>query len=425
MKARTIPHLDGRIAFGGPSIGLLAWLLLAAVAVAAPLPQDSGADDAEMRTVAANQYPCVNLRDAPSYEAAVIGCIETGSVVFVVGTQDGWSRVRHPTSGEGWIGTRLLDPPAGGTSSAFATSPQESGLQRQPRAEGIGRATAERDHLAAQLAEATARIGALEEELTSMTLAADDESDQLQIAAERDQFRDRLATAEQRVTELESELASTRAAWGTTAQEQGTLATRVEELTAERDSLAAELTRSEARQLYLQNDLEGTRAELMLLKGIPPKLVMPEQEPEVAALPPTTAEPSAPQPIGEPESALATELRPELYRAEEVITTVRAWAQAWAAQRVDDYLDFYAPWFQPADGLERSTWEQMRRQRIASPGLIEISLDRISPTVSATSAIVLFEQTYNSDNFSDTVDKTLVMELVDGRWKIVEERVSG
>ena len=152
---------------------------------------------------------------------------------------------------------------------------------------------AQRDALTAQLADATARIAELEDELTRTTLAGDDDALQEEIRAERDRLRLRVAEAESRVVELESELAATRAAWGSASQEQGSLSERVAELTAERDMLASDLARAEARQLYLQTDLERTRSELMQLKGIPPKLVLPESEP-VATAPPAldTARPN-------------------------------------------------------------------------------------------------------------------------------------
>ena len=62
---------------------------------------------------------------------------------------------------------------------------------------------------------------------------------------------------------------------------------------------------------------------------------------------------------------------------------------------------------------------------MTAPRSIDVTLERVSPTVSSDRAIVLFEQTYTSDRFRDVVDKTLVLERFDGVWLIVQERTDG
>ncbi len=193
------------------------------------------------------------------------------------------------------------------------------------------------------------------------------------------------------------------------------LTERVRALTAERDSLARELARTEAQVLYLMADLEKTRAELMRLKGIPPKLVIPEPEPEPA---PPAVEPEPEEPAEE------LPISPEAIALEEVVGTVLAWARAWSEQRVDDYLAFYSDAFRPPGGEGLESWAALRRERLAAPSSIQVTLDQIVPVVRGDRAGVTFVQSYTSDTFSDSVSKTLVLErAASGDWQIVEERV--
>lgn len=101
---------------------------------------------------------------------------------------------------------------------------------------------------------------------------------------------------------------------------------------------------------------------------------------------------------------------------------VLAWARAWSDQRVDDYLASYAPEFVPEDGSSRAAWEEQRRERVARPASLEIT---IGPTtreaVSAERFRVTFRQAYASPTYSDEVVKTLEMVWVEGAWKIARE----
>ncbi len=111
-------------------------------------------------------------------------------------------------------------------------------------------------------------------------------------------------------------------------------------------------------------------------------------------------------------------------RVEEALErTVRAWADAWAGQRVADYLGHYARDFRPGDGLSREAWAEQRRRRLTNPGRIELVLDRLSFRVSGPGAAeARFLQTYRSDVYADRVNKVLELVREDGAWKIRRER---
>ena len=98
------------------------------------------------------------------------------------------------------------------------------------------------------------------------------------------------------------------------------------------------------------------------------------------------------------------------------------WAKAWSNRDVAAYLAHYDAGFVPEGGLTRTTWEQQRRDRItrpsriavraANPEVVKVGDDRVR---------VNFLQEYQSDSFSDQVNKTLEFKSNAGGWKIVRE----
>jgi uncharacterized protein (TIGR02266 family) len=102
---------------------------------------------------------------------------------------------------------------------------------------------------------------------------------------------------------------------------------------------------------------------------------------------------------------------------------VQAWADAWAGQRVEDYLWFYARGFSPPNGASRPAWEAYRRERLEAPSSIQIALENLSEeSLDESRTRVTFEQAYSADSYSDRVLKTLVMVKEDDSWKILSEQ---
>ena len=147
-------------------------------------------------------------------------------------------------------------------------------------------------------------------------------------------------------------------------------------------------------------------------------------KPPVAVAAAEPAKPAAEKPAAEkpaPEKSAATSAGNA-----DVIETVKAWAKAWSAKNVDGYLAFYAKDFKTPGGEARADWEKARRQRIAAPKSISVSVDapKVSAGADGQSASVTFRQGYRSDVIKSTnTTKTLVMAKIDGRWLIRQERV--
>ncbi len=150
-------------------------------------------------------------------------------------------------------------------------------------------------------------------------------------------------------------------------------------------------------------------------------------EPAKAAAPKEA--PKAPAAVAAVEPAKPAAEKPAPPKAaaggSDVLEAVNAWAKAWSAQNVDRYLASYAKDFKTPGGEARAEWEKGRRQRIAAPKSISVTVD--APKVSIigdTQATVTFRQGYRSDVVKTAnTTKTLVMAKTDGRWLIQQERV--
>jgi hypothetical protein len=107
----------------------------------------------------------------------------------------------------------------------------------------------------------------------------------------------------------------------------------------------------------------------------------------------------------------------------ELTGLIEAWAAAWSGQRPDDYLSFYSSSFTPNDGMGLAEWQSLRRSRLEAPDYVRVSVALLDYEFDGDQARVVFNQSYESNTFSDLVTKTLALIREDGTWKIVRETV--
>ena len=158
----------------------------------------------------------------------------------------------------------------------------------------------------------------------------------------------------------------------------------------------------------------------------------PEATPDPAAAEPTkatdldaAADRSAEPAASVEAPAAPVVVAPAAASEERVLAAVRAWSQAWSSQQLDAYLASYSPDFRPSRGMSRSAWQTHRRARIADKSFIRVFLDGVQVSLQGPlQATVDFTQRYESDSYSDTVEKRLVMRREDGEWKILREEAS-
>jgi len=165
------------------------------------------------------------------------------------------------------------------------------------------------------------------------------------------------------------------------------------------------------RKLSLVGQLDSVPSDPGTTVAAPPPLRSATPVASVALTP----APAAPAP-----AAVSVEVDAATTQA--ATAAVRSWAQAWSAKDSNAYLASYASDFLPEGGISRSAWEGQRRERIAKPQRINVKA--VNPQVTSLGADrlrVSFRQEYESDAFSDSVNKILELKSEDGGWKIVRE----
>ena len=110
---------------------------------------------------------------------------------------------------------------------------------------------------------------------------------------------------------------------------------------------------------------------------------------------------------------------------QEVESTVKAWAAAWASKDVKSYLALYGKEFNPPGNLNRGAWEQERRLKISSKSKIEVKIEGLSIDVTGDKATAKFRQDYKAGSLAVASRKTLELVKHVDRWQIVKETVGG
>ena len=103
--------------------------------------------------------------------------------------------------------------------------------------------------------------------------------------------------------------------------------------------------------------------------------------------------------------------------------TVRAWAEAWSAQQVANYLAFYSESFQlPSKFSNRRDWERYRYRVIRKAPSIRVTLTNLKVTMlDEGNARVTFVQDYWSPQYQDQVGKKIDLRKEGSVWKFVRE----
>jgi Tfp pilus assembly protein PilF/ketosteroid isomerase-like protein len=171
-------------------------------------------------------------------------------------------------------------------------------------------------------------------------------------------------------------------------------------------ALSLEPGNAEFRQHLSQ---AGTATVAAMAAAVAPAKVMP------VAAPATTAAPVAQATIAKPGVAGDDAVR-------SVASRLEAWRMAWESKDASRYLAFYASSFVPADKRARAAWEADRRSKLDKKGEIRVQVG--APSIKAEGEVVsvIFEQRYQSGNYSDAARKQLEWVRDGGEWKIRREQ---
>jgi uncharacterized protein (TIGR02266 family) len=140
---------------------------------------------------------------------------------------------------------------------------------------------------------------------------------------------------------------------------------------------------------------------------------------ETPASPVTVTAPAEPA-VAEPEPPSSDAPIGSAYKA--VSETIGLWASAWSDRDVDQYLSFYSSSFQPPAAASLEQWRAQRRERLTTPAFIKVSVSGLDIDRTDRNHVrAVFLQSYRSDRFSDSVQKTLELVWEAGSWKIERE----
>lgn len=186
------------------------------------------------------------------------------------------------------------------------------------------------------------------------------------------------------------------------------------------------------KALQLDSSNAGAQNKLSLVRDLvggptpgKPAVVAAAPKPALVEKPAPAAEKPAPK-SDKPAPEKPVAEKPAASDPTEIAQALNAWARAWSKKDVDGYLSFYAKDFKTPGGESRAEWEKARRERIAAPKTITVSVASPKVTMSGSNqATVTFRQSYRSDKLKSNSTKTMVMVKTHGRWLIQQERSGG
>ncbi|EIT72153.1 hypothetical protein WQQ_22900 [Hydrocarboniphaga effusa AP103] len=182
------------------------------------------------------------------------------------------------------------------------------------------------------------------------------------------------------------------------------------------------------RALSLDGANQGVRSKLALIgqldgQGSTSVATAPTiSTPPPAAAVPASVPPASTVPAPPPSAPAAAAPTVDAATAASVTSVINAWAAAWSSQDLNAYFATYSPSFVPEGGLGRSAWEAQRRDRISRAKSIQVkALNPVFSRLAADRLSVSFNQSYVSDSFSDSTQKTLELQQAGSSWLIARE----
>lgn len=182
------------------------------------------------------------------------------------------------------------------------------------------------------------------------------------------------------------------------------------------------------RALSLDGANQGVRSKLALIgqldgQGSTSVATAPTiSTPPPAAAVPASVPPASTVPAPPPSTPATAAPTVDAATAASVTSVINAWAAAWSSQDLNAYFATYSPSFVPEGGLGRSAWEAQRRDRISRAKSIQVkALNPVFSRLAADRLSVSFNQSYVSDSFSDSTQKTLELQQAGSSWLIARE----
>ena len=107
---------------------------------------------------------------------------------------------------------------------------------------------------------------------------------------------------------------------------------------------------------------------------------------------------------------------------ENVKEFIKKWSIFWQEKNYDSYFDCYEKNYHPRKFKSNSAWKSDRKNKIQNKSNIEIKISNIKViSYDNENILVQFTQSYNSDSFSDVVNKHTTIKVIEDIYKITGE----
>ena len=108
----------------------------------------------------------------------------------------------------------------------------------------------------------------------------------------------------------------------------------------------------------------------------------------------------------------------------DAIKFLNEWASFWQNKSFQEYFNCYADSFYPKKFNSKDSWVTDRRSKIKNKKNIGIKISNIKViSFGENNSLLQFTQSYNSDSFSDVVDKHITVVLEENSFKITGEYI--
>jgi tetratricopeptide (TPR) repeat protein len=107
--------------------------------------------------------------------------------------------------------------------------------------------------------------------------------------------------------------------------------------------------------------------------------------------------------------------------SKDVEAALNAWAKAWEAKDMANYLGAYGKEFIPPGNQTRAVWEQERKKRILGKSNIVLKIQNLTISVNGNKASAKFHQDYRANSLSVSSRKTIDLVKSGEQWFIIKE----
>ncbi|MDG2253035.1 MAG: tetratricopeptide repeat protein [Methylophilaceae bacterium] len=116
-----------------------------------------------------------------------------------------------------------------------------------------------------------------------------------------------------------------------------------------------------------------------------------------------------------------SEIKSKEQEIAELNSFVERWKTSWENKDLDTYFSSYSRYFKIKGDISYKGWKKTRTEKIINKKEINIQIANIKYKFKEGFWFVNMSQTYNSGNYSDKENKTLVIINESGDYKIIEE----